>query len=605
MPPVRSLSDPFSSFLARRLGLIALTVFTLLAAAGCSPFARAIKAGDEFTAQQKWAEAEDAYLRALAAEPGDSEAKAKLLKLRQAWSADVFQGAKAKHAEGDLAGATPLLVRALQLDSENGDARTLLAQTLDARVEVARKALQEERLQEARAEFDAVLAVDEGHVAARKGVTAVQTALARRWFGTAQRLEEEGKLGNALLAYVRANQEQVGATPALERAEVVRRKLQDEVAFLVVTGPAEDKAEAPDVAQRLSPGRLSALLPQEVPIRVITAEAPKDHEGVRLGVAVERVMPVKSVEQAQKSQRYLVTNKAVPNPRRLQTESVLLEQERKLEDVERKLSGVLRDYLRKQDELTQSREVAGRCRSRERQACSTALAECVRAFGQAKPGEVPKECSPSRCNPQCEAEESALTQRASAAQELERRLESAQESAETQRREVQRGRDAYYREPLTVEEPVYAEYPYDVELHRLSITASVTERLVSLSKDVAAASPRSGDYAAMHEDSANKAYDKVGVLADPVQLRTEAELRVEAGDKAMASIAQRVMEHFDVYRQRRVEDARRGMVRPSAEDVVETAVRALLLTADAPPQDILQALAQARGLTHPESIYGR
>ena len=91
----------------------------------------------------------------------------------------------------------------------------------------------------------------------------------------------------------------------------------------------------------------------------------------------------------------------------------------------RKLSGVLRDYLRKQDELAQAREVATRCRSRERQACSTALAECVRAFGQSKPGEVPKECSPSRCNPQCEQEEGALSQRASAGQELERRLQRA------------------------------------------------------------------------------------------------------------------------------------------------------------------------------------
>ncbi|WP_373371805.1 outer membrane exchange accessory lipoprotein TraC [Archangium lansingense] len=605
MPPVRSLLAPPSSALARRLGMIVLTVFTLVAAAGCSPFARALKEGDDFSAQQKWAEAEAAYLRALDAEPRDAEATAKLLKLRQQWSGVVLEEAKAKHTGGDLAGATPLLVRALQLDPENGDARALLAQTLDARVAAAQKALQEERLQDARAEFDAVLAVDEGHAAARKGVTAVQVAFARRWFNTAQRLEEEGKLGNALLAYVRANQEKVGATPALERAEVVRRKLQDEVAFLVVTGPAEDKAEAPDVAQRLSPGRLSALLPQEVPIRVITTEAPKDHEGVRLGLSVERVMPVKSVEQAQKSQRYMVTNKAVPNPRRLQTESALLEQERKLEDVERKLSGVLRDYLRKQDELAQAREVASRCRSRERQACSTALAECVRAFGQSKPGEVPKECSPSRCNPQCEQEEGALSQRASAGQELERRLESAQENAEAQRREVQRGRDAYYREPLTVDEPVYADYPYDVELHRLSITASVTERLMALSKDAAASSPHSEDYAAMHEDAANKAYDKVGVLADPVQLRTEAELRVEAGDKAMAAIATRVMEHFDVYRQRRVEDARRGMVRPSAEDVVETAVRALLLTADQPPQDILQPLAKARGLTNPEAIFGR
>ena len=46
------------------------------------------------------------------------------------------------------------------------------------------------------------------------------------------------------------------------------------------------------------------------------------------------------------------------------------------------------------------------------------------------------------------------------------------------------------------------------------------------------------------------------------------------------------------------------MVRPSAEDVVETAVRALLLTADAPPEDILLPLTRARGLTNPQALFG-
>ncbi|WP_309895595.1 outer membrane exchange accessory lipoprotein TraC [Archangium sp.] len=601
---MRPLPTRSSSFLSRRLGLLALSLLALLVAAGCSAFSRAVKEGDQLTTERKWSDAEAAYLRALAAEPGDPEVKTKLRDVRKAWSGEVLGKAKAVHEQGDLAGATPLLVRALQLDPENDPARTLLTQTLDARVEVALKALKEDRFQEARTELDAVLAVNPEHAAAAKGVVAVQTAWARRWFTTAQRLEEEGKLGNALLAYVRADQERVGATAARERAEEVRRKLRDEVAFLVVAAQAEDKAEAPDVAQRLSPGRLSALLPQNVPIRVITADAPKDHEGVRLGVSLERVMPVKSVEQAQRSTRYVVTNKAVPNPRRTQLESALLEQERKLEEVERKLGLALRDYLRKQDELTQVREVASRCRARERQTCGTALSECINAFGRAKRDEVPKECNPSRCNPMCDAEENTLKQKDAGVQELERRVESAQEGAEAQRREVQRGRDAFFREPLTVEEPVYAEYPYDVELHRLTITASVTERLVDLAKDTTTASPHTADYAAMHEDSSNKAYDKVGVLADPVQLRTEAELRVEAGDRAMAAIAERVKERFNAYRQRQVEDARRGMVRPAAEDVVEKAVRALLLTADAPPQDILQPLARARGLARPESLFG-
>ena len=604
--PVRSSSSIAPASPRPRLGwgMFALWLLTLLAAAGCTTFARAVKEGDTFSSQRQWAQAEAAYQRALAASPGDSEVKLKLRDLHRAWSVEVFQAAEEKRAHNDLAGATPLLVRALELDEDNAPAATLLTQTLDSRVALAQKALKEDRLPEARAEFDAVLAVNGEHAAARKGVTAVRTAFARRWFSTGQRLEEEGKLGNALMSYVRADQELVGATPARERAEAVRRRLQDEVAFMVVALPAEDKSGSPDVLQRLSPGRLASMLPQSVPLRVITTEAPKDHEGVRVGLALERVLPVKSVEQAQKSTRYVVTNKAVPNPKRFELETVLLTQERKLEEVERKLGLALREYLRRQDELVQAREVAGRCRDRERKACLNALSECNSAISRAKPNEVPKECDPSRCNAQCQQEEQSYAQRAEGAVQLEKRLEGAQELAEGQRREVRRGRDAWYREPLTVEEPVYADYPYDVELHRLTLTSTVTERVVDLARDVASASPHTQDYVALHEDSSNKAYDKVGVLADPVQLRSEAELRVESGDKAMESIAARVKERFDAYRQRRVEDARRGMVRPSAEDVVETAVRALLLTADAPPEDILLPLTRARGLDNPQALFG-
>ncbi len=83
------------------------------------------------------------------------------------------------------------------------------------------------------------------------------------------------------------------------------------------------------------------------------------------------------------------------------------------------------------------------------------------------------------------------------------------------------------------------------------------------------------------------------------------ELRLEAGDKALGDVAKRIAARFDVYRAKRVEEARRGMVRAGAEDVVETSVRALLLTADAPPPDILQPMMKARSLVRPSSILGR
>jgi tetratricopeptide (TPR) repeat protein len=588
------------------LRLAALALCALFTVAGCTAFGRAVKEGDQFTEQHKWAEAEAAYLRALAADPEASEVTVKLRAVRKSWSQEVYQEAERVHATGDLPGAQKLLIRALELDGENEPARALLTQTLDARVAAAQTALKEERLQDARAEFDAVLSVAPDHPAARKGVDAVQVAWARRWFKTAQQLEESGKLGNALLAYLRADQERVGATAARERAEAVRQKLRDEVAYLVVSTPVEDKAQAPDVAQRLSAGRLASMLPKEVPIRVVT-EAPESKVGVRLDLTLERVLPLKAVEPFQRTQRYLAGNRSVPNPKRRQYEDRLLTAERTLEEVERKQAVALRDYLRRQAELNTVRQTAERCRERERKTCLEIIQRCGEAVKEMdKPGRVPEECSPAACaTRQCGQEEQLLAQNAAVVQQLEKQLDASLEQNEQQRREVQRGRDTMFREPVTVEEPMYSDFVYDVELHRLTVKATVTSVLRELLSAQAPPAPVTQDYEVKHEDYSNKGYDRYGVLADPVQLRNELELRVEVGDHAMADLARRVMERFDAYRHKRVEDARRGMVRPGAEDVVETAVRVLLLTADKPPADILLPVTQARGLQRPEALFNK
>ncbi|WP_093519274.1 outer membrane exchange accessory lipoprotein TraC [Stigmatella erecta] len=586
--------------------LAALALCALLFMSGCTAYSRAVREGDEKASQRKWTEAEAAYQRALAADPGSSEVTVKLRAMRKGWSQEVFEEAGRAHGSGNLPLAQSHLVRALELDPENEPARQLLTQTLEARVAVAQKALQEDRLQEARSEFDAVLAVSPEHPVARKGVDAVQVAWAKRWFKTAQQLEEDGKLGNALLAYLRADQERVGATAARERAEGVRQRLRDEVAYLVVTPPVVDKAESPDVAQRLAGGRLAAMLPKQVPIRVVT-EVPESRVGVKLDVVLERVLPLKAVEQSQRSHRYLAGNRSVPNPRRKQFEEKLLQTERTLEEIERKQTGVLREYLRHQAELSTLRQATERCRDRERQVCLEVIRECGKAASELdKPGQVPEECNPAECaRGGCRQEEALLTQSATAVKALEVGLQVALEKSESQRREVQRGRDTVFREPITVEEPMYSDFVFDVELHRLTVKATVTSVLRDLTAPQAVQAPVTQDYDVVHEDLAHKGYDRYGVLADPVQLRDELQLRVEVGDKAMEDLSKRVRERFDIYRQKRVEDARRGMVRPGAEDVVETAVRVLLLTADAPPADILQPMAQARGLRQPEALFGK
>ncbi|WXH28803.1 hypothetical protein WA016_02749 [Myxococcus stipitatus] len=595
---------PRPAFVNSRGALGALALASLLALTACSAFSRAVKEGDAASEQQKWADAEAAYLRALAADPEASEVTVKLREVRKAWSQVVLEEARGVRVSGDLDGTMKRLVRALELDADNVAAREMLGTTLDERVAVGLAALKEDKLQEARAELDAVLAVAPDHAGAKKGVDAVQVAWAKRWFTTGDGLEKAGKLGNALVAYVRADQERVGATSARERAEVVRQKLRDEVAFLVVASAVEDHAGAPDVAQRLGAGRLASALPTQLPLRVVT-EAPEGREGVRLDLSLERVLPLKAMEEAQRSHRYLAGKMSVPNPRRAGFETKLLQAERQQEEVDRKQATALREYLRFQAELTTLREGAERCRERERRECLDALRECGEAAMDAKsPGQLPSDCSPARCaSGLCSKEEQLLTQKVFAVKEKQMLLEAAVERSETQRVDVRRHRDTVFREPVTVEEPMYSDFVYDVQLHRLTVTASVTAVMRDLLKEQVPA-PRTEDFAVSHEDLAHKGYDRYGVLADPVQLRNELELRVEVGDKAVADLARRVKERFDAYRGKRVEDARRGMVRPGAEDVVETAVRALLLTADAPPPDILQPLARARGLNRPETLLG-
>src|SRR5262245_61996371 len=135
----------------RRLAALALCALFSVTI-GCSAFGRAVKEGDDFSTQHKWAEAEAAYLRAMAADPDASEVTIKLRGVRKSWSEEVYQEAERTHTAGDLPGAQKLLLRALELDGDNELARTLLTRTLDARVEAAQKALKEERLQDARTE---------------------------------------------------------------------------------------------------------------------------------------------------------------------------------------------------------------------------------------------------------------------------------------------------------------------------------------------------------------------------------------------------------------------------------------------------------------------
>lgn len=597
---MRAVLAPPTSPRAARL-LLWLCFPLLFAVSGCA-YSRALKEGDAFVQQQKWAEADAAYSRAQALDPTESEAVLKQRSVRHSWSQALYLEATQKG--DDWVAASQLLKRALQLDSENSAAQALQATTLNSLVRRGEAALKAERLPDALLDFDAVLDANPLHPEGRRGKFGVQAAWADRWFRRGEELEAEGKEANALLAYLRADQERVGATPARESAERVRQQLRQEVTFFVQVSPLVDRGPAPDVAARLAPGRLSAALPTQLPIKVIT-EPPSSKIGLRLQLALEKVAVLKDKEMSQRSQRYLAGNRAVPNPKRASGEVKLRDVERNLEHAERVQDNALRDYLHQQAELRLARDAAERCREKQMRACRESMSECSRTqAADQKAGKSTTPCDSSVCEEKgCAGEEKRLSERIDKTRSVQTALENSQGGTELLRREVQRSREALFREPVTVDEPMYSDFVFDVERHRLTVKASVTTLLEDLAQTAGTPALTTQDFSAAHEDSTHRGYERYGVLSDPLQLKDEADLRSMAGDKALGEIARRVKARFDSYRQRRVADARHGMVRASADDVVETAVRALLLAADAPPEDILVPLMKARGIENPEALF--
>lgn len=583
--------------------LLLLTVSPALT--GCTAYSRFLRDADAYAKAGNFEEAVRTYELAIASSSSPIEARAGLAKARAGWAATFIESGEAARRAGKLDEATTAFLRAQKVDPDGVEAPALLAQTLEQRVALGRSELTAGRLEAALAHMEAVLRVSPRHAAASAGREETRIALAQRAFARGEAYEKDGKLGNALIEYTRADLERPGATPGRERAEEMRRKLRDEITFYVVSAPVEDRSQSPDIALRLGAGRLAALFPPALPVKVVTAVPFGPAAGVKLRLQLERVLATREKRLNQRVQEYVAGMMAVPNPKRVAAEKALLKTERALEEDEMRLLQSLRAFLDGQNVLTSATGELERCRERTLGSCREALDDCNEMAQRAAKDQNAGVCDFSRCAPAlCNAETDALSARKSEVDKLRSALDAALSRVDGQRREVQRGRDTTFREPLTVEKPLRSEFVYDVELHRVLLRASVTSEMDDLVTPSAAPAPMTQDHLVIDEDVTHRGYDRYGVLTDPLELKGELELRVEAGDKALGEIHRQVRGRFDVYRDRLVDDARRGIVRPSAEEVAEKMVRALLVTIDAPPKDLLDAISRGRGIRNPLAILG-
>ena len=594
-------APPTSDALARPALLLGL----LLLLSSCSAYHRAVQTGAKALEEGRYEEAVAAYESALSLDARGEDARRGVVQARRGLGVLLVNEGQVAFKAGDLDTAATRFARAAQVDPDNLEAPQRYAEVLTAHVTLGDEALARNALPKAEAHFRAVLKLEARHPQARLGLERVQAAWARYHFAQGESFERKGQLGNALVEYLRADEERAGVTQARERAAEVRRLLREELSLWVVIPPVEDRAEAQDVAQRLQAGRIAAVLPKLLPIRVVTEPPPDGRNGVILDLALERVWTVKDMQVTQKSQTYLAGTRSVPNPERGQAEAALLSMQRDDEDREAQVNRQLRRLMEAGGEVNASLRTLDVCRERARGECESAVAACIaKETAAGSDGKAAAEACRGTCGDPCQAQARALEQVRSDSEAARSRLQSAQAGLEDSRRKVQRARDALLRIPATVEEPMHAEHVYDVENHVLSLHALVTTRVTELARQEIPPSPVTREAVARSRDSAHRGYERYGILLDPLVLRSEVELRNELGENAVAEVAKAVMERYEKHRQQWVDTAKRGQVRAGAEDVVEATVRALLLTADAPDEKLMRGLTLGRKLKDPRMILG-
>ncbi len=567
--------------------------------AGCA-YSQHLKRGDEYLQAKQWQAAQSEYEAAISQDPGRPEGPARITALKEAWATEFTLQADHERSGKQYGEAVDDYQRALQIDPGNPSATARLAETLDDWVKASRLLIANRQLTQALSELDALLKRMPSHQGAYSAREEARFMLAAQSFAVAENFEKTGKLGNALIEYLRADQARVGATPARERAEVVRKKLLDSIAWYGVVSPVVDRANAPDVAARFTAGRLGAT-GQRVPIRFVTA-APPNSLGLKISLTLDRVVFNKEKETTQRVQKYTSGVRSVPNPKRSEAEKSLLSTERKLEEDEDDADRALRTFLDATAELERVRALFDRCKFDAFTRCQKSATDCGLASANNSSGGPPRECKELLCDPaQCAADDAAVTKQKGNAQTARDRLEALAQAEARQKKDVQRWRDVVFREPLTIDEPMQADYYFDVELHRATVRTSVTLQLESLTAEAPPA-PITHDYVVVHEDTTHKAFEKYGIIADPLQVKNELELRLAVGDAVLVDVFNRVKARFETYRQALLADARRGLVRAGAEDAIEASVRAVLSSPDAPPKDLLQAIGRARGVNAPEGI---
>jgi hypothetical protein len=407
--------------------------------------------------------------------------------------------------------------------------------------------------------------------------------LADKAYAEAEQFLEDGKKGNALIAFAASMTYRPGFRDAKVRIGDVKLALQREVTFFVVLDRfATSGAGEQDLATRLKPELIAQAFDDRIPLRVVTTAPTSQARGVRVAGALSsyRFGPVQ-ISSRNEGCEYVQGYDTVPNPARADAEHAVSSAEQRLAQAERDVDQYQRDLDRVQRDHDDKLKDQARYESD---------ADRARASYEHCMANLPKDASSS--SSPCSSEKSSYDSAQNYLQNQRSRVQSAQDDVTRAREQVQRNnesRSTARREvedtqrrmrdvPITIQQPHYERENFTVETRSIDATVTLKLRAEALQDRI----PLLNDET--FPQTVAPIRDE-GWLARPatcppngkrIHLPDEQALRGELVKLTIATLREKVRTIYDSYRTKYLADARRHEASGAPEEAVESYVRYLL-----------------------------
>jgi tetratricopeptide (TPR) repeat protein len=558
-----------------------LAVCLALAACG-GAFKDAVNRGDQFAQAGMWDKAAVEYQGALKLEPDNTDVQIKLRAAMQKQSGERLVRGKALMARGEIEAGLAVIQEAAKLDAQSTEAQRALD---DANQAALRKAEELLGTAEAAKAFDLtqlVLAGSPHDPRAKSMDDRVRDALAEQSYAQAEQFMEQGKRGNALIAYAAAVTYRPGFKDAKAQIGDVKQLLQKELTFYVVLDRfAATSSGEQDLATRMKPELIAQAFDERLPLRIVTAPPGKDGRGVHVAGALlsYRFGPQRVASRMDECQ-YIKGYDTVPNPEYANAERELGNAEQGMNRAEREIDSIQRDVDRAQHEVDdqqkeQARHEADSDRARaDYDRCTSSSSSSTSSSTPCSSEKSRYESAQSSLSSQRNRVQSAQSSLSS----VRERMRSANESKIRERQSAEESRRRLREIPPTVKKEHYERENYGVEIR--TIDASVTLRLHAEGLQDKAALLADEQFPQVIQPISDDGWlarpATCPQSGKPIRLPNEEMLRGELVKMTIATLRDKVQTMYDSYRTKFLADARRQEAGGVPEDAVESYVRYLL-----------------------------